>query len=92
METAEYVGSFLPRIIRRAGVRVGEDGPAELPGLLAARAELDEAIVTAIADMRERYGFSWSEIARELGTTRQAAQATYGPKIRARVPAETMSA
>ena len=78
METAEYVSDFLTRIIRRAGRRVALDGPAELPGLIAARQVLDEAIVTAVRGMREEHGYSWADIARELGTSRQAAQQTFG--------------
>lgn len=91
METAEYIEDFLTRIIRRAGVRAGEGDPCDLAALIAARAEMDEAIVVAVAGMRERYGFSWAEIGRELGISRQAAQMTYGRKVAARA-AEQMSA
>lgn len=85
METVEYVEDFLTRIIKRAGVRVADGDPTDLAALVAARAAMDEAIVVAVAGMRERYGYSWADIGRELGITRQAAQATYGRKIAARL-------
>ena len=56
------------------------DGDVEgLAALVALRSELDEAIGSAVRGLREApWSYSWAEVARVLGTTRQAAQQRYG--------------
>lgn len=72
--------SFARRIIRAAARRVGDADPEDLAEMLALRAALDEAIEAAVAGMRGN-GFSWAEIARATGTTRQAAHARWASKV-----------
>lgn len=81
MDTAEYIEDFLTRIIKRAGVRVGDGDTAELAALVRARQEFEEVEARAVQAMREKYGYSWAEIGRDLGITRQAAQQRYARRI-----------
>ena len=83
METSEYIEDFLIRIIRRAGVRVSEGDGTDLAALVRARHELEEAEAKAVQAMRDRYGYSWAYIGRELGITRQSAEQRYNKRIRA---------
>lgn len=92
VETVDYIRGFLARAIKGAGKRVSDGDPVDLAELVRLRAEFDEVIVDAVRGMRERHGYSWADIARELGTTRQAAHATFGNKIRSRTHVDTMSA
>ncbi|WP_311209371.1 MULTISPECIES: hypothetical protein [unclassified Aeromicrobium] len=78
IETTEYLRGMLPRMIRAAGRRVGDADPEDLVDLVALRDEVDAAIASAIRGQRERHGRSWAEIARGLGTSRQAVQMRYG--------------
>ncbi|WP_408898635.1 RNA polymerase subunit sigma-70 [Nocardioides sp. R1-1] len=80
VENDEFM-QFARRIVRAAGKRVGDGEPVDLAALVAVRVELEEVEVRAVQAMRERYGWSWFEIGRELGITRQAAQQRYGRKI-----------
>ena len=80
VETDEFL-SFAHRIIRAAGKRVGEGDPIDLAQLVALRKEFERIEVEAVAMMRERYGYSWSEIGRDLGISRQAAQQFYGRRL-----------
>lgn len=77
-ETPEYA-AFVRRSIRAHGRRVGDADPEDLADLLDMRNTLDEAISEAVEGQR-RNGFSWSAIARGLGTTRQAAQQRFGER------------
>jgi hypothetical protein len=72
----KYAG-MVRRIVRAYGRRIADSDPDDLALILSVRAELDEAIAVAVAGMREA-GFSWAEIARPLGMTRQAAQQRWG--------------
>lgn len=75
-ETSEFA-AFARRIVRAYARRVGDGDVEALPELLALSAEVDAAIVKSVAGLREA-GYSWSEIAARLGTTRQAAQQRFG--------------
>lgn len=48
--------------------------------MLTVAVELDEAITAAVAGLRAT-GYSWAEIARATGTTRQAAHARWASKV-----------
>lgn len=82
-ETPE-IAAGVRRMVRALGRRVGDGDPVDLKELLALQVALDEALVEAVAMQHDGTGFSWAEIARELGTTRQAAQMRFGPKVKAR--------
>lgn len=78
VENPEFA-AFAARILRAAARRVGDGDVEGLAGLVALRSELDDAIAEAVAGLRSlRWSYSWAEIARVLGTTRQAAQQRYG--------------
>jgi hypothetical protein len=68
---------FAVRVIRAHGRRIGEGDVEGLADLLALAQELDAATQVAVDGLRER-GYSWSEIASRLGTSRQAAQQRWG--------------
>lgn len=75
-ENAEFV-AFSRRIIRAHGRRVGAADPTTLRDLVTLRAALDAAIDEA-ANKLHAAGYSWTEIGRELGVSRQAARQRWG--------------
>ncbi len=77
VETVEYV-AMLSRMVRGLGRRLADDGPTELAAAVELANQLDATIGEAVRVMRDRHGFSWAEVGRELGITRQAAQQRYG--------------
>ena len=76
IETPEYA-AMLRRMIRAYGRRVADADEVDLTEMAHMRAELDQAIETAVAGQRAR-GQSWTEIANGLGTSRQYAHRRYG--------------
>lgn len=76
-DSDEYAG-MLRRMIRAFGRRVGEGDPDDLAELVALRGYLDDVITQAVKDQRSVSGYSWADVARGLGTSRQAAQERYG--------------
>ena len=80
VENPEFA-AFAERILRAAARRVADGDVEGLAALVALRFELDAATANAVAGLRQpKWSYSWSEIARVLGTTRQAAQQRYGSK------------
>lgn len=79
-ESDEF-GAFVRRIVRAYARRVGDRDIEALTGLAALRDEVDAAIVEAV---KQLHGdpYSWAEIGRALGTTRQAAQMRFGKAAR----------
>ena len=78
VETTEFA-AFARRILRACGRRVADGDVEGLAALVALRSELDGAIASAVRGLRQApWSYSWSEVARVLGTTRQAAQQRYG--------------
>lgn len=84
VENDEFFG-FARRILRRSGERVATGDTVDLAGLVALREEFERIEVAAVGAMRERHGYSWAEIGRDLGITRQAAQQRYGRRLNSRV-------
>lgn len=76
---SEFV-AFTRRILRAMSRRIATADPEDLHEMLQLRDELDEAIVRAVAGLRET-GYSWGEIAHATGTTRQAAFARWASKV-----------
>ncbi len=68
---SEYI-AFMRRGLRALARRVGDADPEDLAEMLTLRDELDVAIATAVQGVR-RSGFSWSDIGRATGMTRQSA-------------------
>lgn len=81
MDNVEYVEDFAARIIRRAGVRVGEvyEG-GDLGALAHLSRTVDLALVVAVEGMRAQ-GLSWQVVADELGVTRQTAFARFAGRV-----------
>lgn len=77
VETADYV-AMTRRILRALGRRVGQVDLAELPALAGLAAELDGVLGDAARRLHDDCGYSWAEIGRELGVSRQAAQQRFG--------------
>lgn len=94
MSTGDHskFAAFARRILRAMARRYAAADVEDLAELLAIRAELDTAIEQAVCGLREQ-GFSWSEIARGAGTTKQAAQQRWGVKaaLTAAVPAREVA-
>jgi hypothetical protein len=82
VENTDYA-AFAARVIRGYARRIADgdvDGLAELVELTR---ELDAATGRAVDGLRA-CGYSWTEIATRMGTTRQAAQQRWGTKARAK--------
>jgi hypothetical protein len=78
VENPEFA-AFARRILRAAARRVANGDVEGLAGLVALRSEVEAAIGEAITGLRSpQWSYSWADIARVLGTTRQAAQQRYG--------------
>jgi hypothetical protein len=78
VENPEFA-AFARRILRAAARRVANGDVEGLAGLVALRSEVDTAMAAAIGGLRSpQWSYSWADIARVLGTTRQAAQQRYG--------------
>lgn len=77
---ADQFGAFVRRIIRAYGRRVADRDIEGLAGLVAARADLDDAIGAAVAGLVAT-GYSWADIGRVLGITRQAAQQQHARRM-----------
>lgn len=77
---SEFV-AFARRIMRALSRRMAISDPEDLAELLALQQELDLAIDGAVRGLRAS-GFSWAEIARATGTSRQAVHARWASKCR----------
>ena len=68
---------MMGRMIRAHRKRVAAGSAEDLADLVALRAELDDAITDAAQALHDT-GVSWTEIARVLGVSRQAARQRFG--------------
>lgn len=75
-ETPEFV-QMVSRMIRALARRVADADDVDLAEMVAMRAVLEEAIADAVQGQKDA-GRSWAEIARGLGTSREAAYMRYG--------------
>ena len=69
---AEFL-AFTRRIMRALSRRIGDADPEDLALMCELASELDAQIVQAVLAQRAT-GTSWTDIARPLGITRQAAR------------------
>ncbi len=74
---ADKFGAFARRIMRAYGRRVADRDIEGLAGLAALRTELDVQIADT-AKALQAQGYSWAEIGRTLGISKQAAQQRFG--------------
>ncbi|MCL2790868.1 MAG: hypothetical protein FWD79_09530 [Desulfobulbus sp.] len=84
VETSEWL-KMLSRMIRAAGRRVADCDEHELAQLVRLRAELDDAINSAIQGQRSS-GRSWAHIGLALGLSRQGAFRRYGNEKQQQYP------
>lgn len=77
---AEQYAAFVSRILRAMGARVGDRDIEALPVLGELAAELDRVTLLAVANLYAA-GFSWTDIGRALGITRQAARQRYAARL-----------
>jgi hypothetical protein len=78
VENPEYV-AFLRRILRAYARRVASGDIEALRAMTVLASDVDAATRDAITGLRAG-GYSWSDIAAQLGVTRQAAQMRWGAK------------
>ncbi|MFI0454140.1 hypothetical protein [Actinomadura sp. 6N118] len=77
VENDDYV-AFLRRIIRAYSRRIASGDIEAIADAVQLSQELDDAIAQAVHGLRSDWGYSWADIARPLGITRQAAQQRWG--------------
>ena len=65
---------MLRRVTAGLGRRVALGDIASLPLLLQQAEYLESVTYSAVRHLRAEHGYSWSDIARELGISRQAAR------------------
>lgn len=88
VETDDF-GAFASRIVRAYGRRVGAGDLEALGQLVALRADLDDAITTAVHELNgASWRYSWAQIADQLGITRQSAYERFAR----RAPSQSSSA
>lgn len=74
---ADKFGAFVRRIVRAYGRRVADRDIEALAGLAELQTELDAVVRASVATLLEQ-GYSWADIGRQLGISRQGAQQRYG--------------
>lgn len=71
--------AFLRRALRAHGQRIATHGdPGDLRELLELTTHINQAINHAVTGLRDNGGYSWADIADQLGITKQAAQQRWG--------------
>ena len=76
IENDEYA-AFLRRAIRAFARRIAAGDIDALADAAFLSDQLDTAVKEAVSGLRDR-GYSWADIGRQLGVTRQAAQQRFG--------------
>lgn len=79
IEVPAYAG-MVRRVTTALGRRVASGDLGGLAELVALSEHLDTVIINTIAKLRIEHGYSWAEIGRELGVSKQAAQQRWGKK------------
>jgi hypothetical protein len=79
MTDIEEWAGFVTRILRATERRVSNGDIEGLTVMAALRHELDGAMRTAVVRLRsEPWNYSWADVGRALGITRQSAQERFG--------------
>lgn len=76
---ADEFGAFVRRIVRAYQRRVADRDIEALAGLAQLQRDVDEAVAAAVRGLQAE-GYSWTEVGRVLGVSRQAAQQRWGAK------------
>jgi hypothetical protein len=77
VETEEYV-RFLHRVLAALANRVGDADIDMLRGLAGLSPMIDDLLSDTVRRLREEHGYSWADIGRALGITRQSAHERFG--------------
>jgi hypothetical protein len=77
VENDDYA-AFLRRVLRAYSRRVAAGDIEAIADMAALADEIIAATQGAISSLRATHGYSWADIARRLGITRQAAQQRWG--------------
>lgn len=85
VESAEFL-AFIRRILVAAGRRGIDMDPEDFAELVLLHAELERAMGAAVANMIAN-GFSWADIGRAAGITRQSAHERWSKHVRRDTPA-----
>ncbi len=76
VENDDYA-AFVGRVLRAYSRRIAAGDIEAIAPMTALSDQIDTAIHDAITSLRD-FGYSWADIARPLGVTRQAAQQRWG--------------
>lgn len=75
----EAFDAFARRIVRAYGRRIGDGNVAGLVGLVRLSEAVDQAMQAAVDGLRaDPWDYSWGDIARNLGVSRQAVRQRWG--------------
>ena len=72
------VAAAAGRFVKAVGKRAAGGDPDALPFLVELGDLVEQQLAAAVLELNTRYGWSWAEIGRRLGITRQAAQQRFG--------------
>ncbi len=78
IENSEYA-AFARRIMRAYSRRIATGDVESLTHLISLSDDINDAIQQAVDGLRD-VGYSWADIGRRLGVTRQAAQQRWGQR------------
>jgi hypothetical protein len=71
--------AMVRRMLRAMARRVATDGDIEgLADMVKMQDELGELIAETVRSLRDDHGYSWAEVGRETGMTRQSAHERWG--------------
>lgn len=86
VSTEDYA-AFAARMLRAYGRRVADGDIMDLQDLFEFREAVEEVVTAAVIDMKANGSYSWAEIGKAAGMTRQAAQQKYGRSSSVTTPA-----
>lgn len=89
-ETNEYA-AMMVRLTKAFRRRVGDGDAANLPLLAEFASQAADALTEAVADNYVHHAYSWTDIGRELGISRQAARQRFGAAVAAAQAADSLA-